>query len=201
MPNTRMVVIRPLRLSLLMFAVAFVAPAIASAEPTTRIIVKRDPGLSAAEQRDIRSDAGVRLVDTLRLPRTEVVAAPRSDASDALRALNADPDVVYAERDRMRTLFADAVDPLVPWQWALGNQGQKQDELGSGAHYDADIDGIEAWAQSLPGSPATPITGAGETVAVVDSGVDATVHDLQAAGKVTGFNFAGAANGEADSSH
>ena len=32
---------------------------------TTRIIVKRDPGLSSAEQRDIRADADVRLVDTL----------------------------------------------------------------------------------------------------------------------------------------
>ncbi len=44
---------------------ALLLPASASAEPATRIIVKRDPGLSAAEQRDIRADAGVRLVDTL----------------------------------------------------------------------------------------------------------------------------------------
>src|SRR6476660_7211544 len=104
MPTTRMVVIRPLRLVFLMLAAAFVAPAIASADTTTRIIVKRDPGLSANEQRDIRTDAGVRLVDTLRLPRTDVVVA--RDPSRALRALRADPDVAYAEPDWTVHAFA-----------------------------------------------------------------------------------------------
>ena len=78
---------------------ALVLPASASATETTRIIVKRDPGLTTAEQRDIRADAGVRLVDTLSLPRTDVVAAPAADASQAVRELNKDPDVVYAEID------------------------------------------------------------------------------------------------------
>src|SRR3954447_22218410 len=93
-----MVGIRPLSLVFLMLALLI--PAIASAEPTTRIIVKRDPGLSAAEQRDIRSDAGVRRIETLPIPRTEVVAAPPGGIHSALRTLNADPDVAYAEIDR-----------------------------------------------------------------------------------------------------
>jgi hypothetical protein len=63
-----MVGIRPLLPAMLMFAL--LAPASASAASTTRIIVKREPGLSAAERADIRADAGVRLVDTLSLPRT-----------------------------------------------------------------------------------------------------------------------------------
>ena len=63
---------------------ALVIPASASAD--TRIILKRDSGLSSAEQRDIREDAGVRLVETLSLPRTEVVAAPRRGVRGAARA-------------------------------------------------------------------------------------------------------------------
>src|SRR3954471_7337435 len=140
-----MVVIRPLSLALLMVAV--LVPARASAAETTRIIVKRDPGLTTAEQRDIRADAGVRLVDTLSLPRTEVVAAPKSDASAALRELNNDPDVVYAEPDRI--VHALAVDPVLPDSWALQNVGQ--DVFGFG-FYDADIDAPEAWGQGITGT-------------------------------------------------
>src|ERR1044072_3447029 len=70
-PIQLMVGIRPLSLAFLMLALLI--PASASAEPTTRIIVKRDPGLTPAEQRDIRADAGVRHVENLPLARTEVV--------------------------------------------------------------------------------------------------------------------------------
>ena len=145
---------------------ALLLPASASAEQATRIIVKRDAGLSASEQRDIRADAGVRLVDTLSLPRTEVVTAPTSDASQALRELNADPDVVYAELDRKVRAFADPND--FPRQWSLNNTGQQiydyNGTLSLAGTSDADIDVPEAWGDSR---------GAGVTVAVVDSGVDA----------------------------
>ena len=65
-----MVGIRPLLLAFLMLAVL---PATAAANSETRIIVKRDAGLSAAERQDIRADAGVRYVESLPLPQTEVV--------------------------------------------------------------------------------------------------------------------------------
>ena len=59
-----MVGIRPLFVAILMLAVL---PATAAANTTSQIIVKREPGLSAAERADIRADAGVRLVETLSL--------------------------------------------------------------------------------------------------------------------------------------
>jgi thermitase len=136
-------------------------PASASAAEPTRIIVKREPGLSAAERADIRSDAGVRLVDTLSLPYTEVVTAPAGDVNDALRELNRDRDVEYAELDRTRSAFAGS--NYFDYLWGLNNTGQ------FGGTVDADMDAVEAWQLS---------TGNGRTVAVVDSGVDAAHADL-----------------------
>ena len=94
-----MVGIRSIPLALLALALL---PASAAATPTTQIIVKREPGLSGAERADIRADADVRLVKALSLSRTEVVAAAPGDVSDAVRDLDANPDVVYAERARPR---------------------------------------------------------------------------------------------------
>jgi thermitase len=176
-----MVVIRPLSLALLMLAV--LVPARASAAETTRIIVKREPGLSTAEQRDIRADAGVRLVDTLSLPRTDVVTAPTGDATQALRELNADGDVVYAELDRVRTVEStdpppDVADPGMAWLWGIHNDGQvliphQSDTAGL---VDADTDADLAWQRET--APGVPVDGAGVTVAVVDSGIDSTHEDL-----------------------
>ena len=160
------------RIRSLLFALVLIAllgPEGAAAESTTRIIVKREPGLTAAERADVRADAGVRLVETLRLPSTEVVVAPAGDAREALRELNADADVVYAELDSRRQAFADEPDdPLFPALWAVENTGNGVTFFGASTS-DADMDVLEAWDLS---------TGAGETVAVVDSGVDATHPDL-----------------------
>src|SRR5689334_15224615 len=181
-PRTRMVGIRPLLSALLMLALA---PAGASAASTTHIIVKRDPGLSRAEQQDIRSDAGVSLVDRLSLPRTEVVSAPAGDATQALHELRANPDVVYAEPDRVVHAFDDPVQAA----WALRNYGQ--DIFGIGM-YDADVDAPEAWAQRTIDH--VNVRGAGQQVAVVDTGVLATHEDLQ--GQVAAsYNFIDGANG------
>jgi thermitase len=140
---------RPFLVALLLFALL---PASAAANSTTRIIVKRDAGLSAAERADIRADAGVRLVEALSIPRTEVVAASAGEAAKALRELNADRDVVYAERDRRRAVAA--ADSHWGFLWGV----QK-------------IAADDAWQVEN-------VTGDAQVVAVVDSGVDPTHPDL-----------------------
>ena len=151
-------------------------PASAVANPATEIIVKREGGLNAAERAEIRADADVRLVERLPLPRTEVVAAERGDVQDALRDLNRDPDVVYAEPNRPVQAFTN--DEFFDYLWGLENHGDFL--FGSDAAVaDADMDVPDAWTHS---------TGAGRTVAVVDSGVDAAHPDL--GGRVTmGWDF------------
>ena len=144
---------RPVLLALLL---ALAVPGVASANSATRIIVKRDAGLTAAERADIRGDADVRLVETLRLPRTEVVAAEPGDVGAALRALRSDPDVVYAERDRLRTIAADT---YLSWLWAIPL-----------------IDADDAW--SLVDATLESITGDGQVVAVTDTGIDPSHPDL-----------------------
>ena len=156
-------------------------PGASLAQPAERIIVKRQPGLGAAERADLRADAGAHLVDVLRLPETEVVVVPGEAADDALAELNADPDVVYAEPDRLRTAFAAPNDQLWPLMWGLENSGQAPFDGTPGA----DIRVLEAWSYGQ---------GTGQTVGVVDSGVDLGHDDLAgqiAAGGasfVNGFN-------------
>src|SRR5262245_4329026 len=94
-------------------------PAGAAADPSTRIIVQHEPGLSASERADVRRDAGVRLAEPLPLPRTEVVTVAPGRASAALRELRADGDVVYAVADRPVHAFAADPDPDIAVQWAI----------------------------------------------------------------------------------
>ena len=153
---------------LILLALALAAsPARAHAE---ELIVKREPGLDRSERAEVRRDADVTLVRSLTLPETEVVRA--ADPQAALAALNADPDVRYAEVDHPVHAFAD--DPLFSQQWALQNTGQF-----SGLA-DADMDVPDAWARTR---------GAGVTVAVVDTGVDPAQPDLAGQLDPHGWDF------------
>ena len=149
---------------------ALLCAAPAHASVSDEIIVKRAPGLSAAERADLRTDAGVVLEEPLRVPRTELVVADDGERAEALAALNADPDVLWAEPNRVRRALT--ADPSFINLWGIQNTGQF---VGSTA--DADVDGPEAWATSR---------GAGIDVAVVDSGVLSTHPDLRV---LTGYDF------------
>jgi len=121
------------------------------------IIVQRESGLDSSERRELRADAGVTLVETLTLPRTELVDPRDGDVAEALAELRADENVVYAEPDRR--VRAATNDFYWTSLWALSNSN------------DADIDGPEAWLRSV---------GTGVTVAVVDTGINAAHEDLGA---------------------
>src|SRR4051812_26662248 len=133
------------------------------------IIVKRAPGLDAAERVDVRADADVTLEAPMRLPDTEVVRAAPGHLADALAALWADPSVVAAAPNAPEHAFTS--DAYWDQQWALENTGQTPGLDGAPAgQAGSDISAADAWALGA--------TGAGEVVAIVDSGVNAAHPDL-----------------------
>jgi thermitase len=141
-------------------------PAELERQGITEIIVKRRPGLDRADRAQVRADARVQLDEPLRLRDTELVRAEPGRLTEALAALDADPDVVYAEPNA--PVYPAATDPFFGTQWGLHNTGQ--DILGSIGTPDADIDAPEAWGLGADGT--------GQTVAVLDTGVDAGHPDL-----------------------
>ena len=128
------------------------------------IIVRRVPGLDRAERLAVRRDAHVTLSDALLVPDTELVHPPHGGLDDALDALDASPDVVYAEPDR--PVRATSNDPFFAAMWDLENLGPVQGYRGT---LDADIDAPDAWWRTR---------GQGVTVAVADTGVFAGHPDL-----------------------
>jgi thermitase len=154
---------------------ALLAPASARADQSTaRIIVQREPGLTHDEQQDIRSNVHGTLVDTLRVPRTEVIEVARSKLSSALRVLRRDPDVAIAEQDSVVHAFAIPDDPEFGNLWGLHNTAQTIEpvpEFFYTGSYNVDMNMPEAWD--------TNVRGTGRTVAVVDSGVLASHTDFE----------------------
>lgn len=139
----------------------------------TEIVVRREPGLTAAERADVRADAEVELERRSPIVDTELVTAEPGGLAEAVAALNRDPDVVYAEPVTVMT--AQTADSYYGSLWGLENTGQRMYvPNGGGAYYpsgtiDADMDVPEAWASA---------TGTGVTVGIVDTGVLTTHPDL-----------------------
>src|SRR4051794_581390 len=138
----------------------------------TEIVVRREPGLSAAERAAVRADADVSFKRASTLTDTELVRADAGGLAEAVAELNRDPDVVYAEPVTVQSALS--ADPYYGSLWGLENVGQRMYLPGSGSYYpagtaDADMDVPEAWAKA---------TGAGVTVGIVDTGLLATHPDL-----------------------
>src|SRR3954471_7136656 len=152
---------------------AFLAAPAASQAADVELVVRRDPGLTAAERADVRADAGVRYERPVRLADTEVVSVPADQAAKALSELRSDRDVRWAMRnDGVHATAAAGADAYWNQLWGLQNTGQTLhvDHNSYTGTDDADMDVPEAWSTA---------TGSGVTVAVVDTGALFTHPDLQ----------------------
>lgn len=138
------------------------AGAAVAAVPATGLIVQRDPGLTSSQRGEVRRDADVTFVRSLPLPDTELVAAEPGDVDEALADLRADPAVAHVEVDQPVTALGTN-DPMWDDLWALWNTGRGKGGKGG------DIGVEQAWAVTR---------GAGQTVAIVDSGATWTHPDL-----------------------
>jgi subtilisin family serine protease len=149
-------------------AAALFLPASAARAAEGDIIVQRESGLDGNQRRELRADAGVKLVAELAVARTELVEPKDGDVAEAVAELRADDDVVYAAPDRR--LHAN-LSWSSSWSWLWG----LEDALD-----DTDIDASAAWQRSL---------GTGVTVAVVDTGIKANHPELASQIAAGGYDF------------
>ena len=133
-----------------------------------QIIVKFEEGASRAEEADARRDEGLRKKEDLDLVDAEVAKVEGQSVEQAVRDLNARPDVEYAEPDRLVHPMGYGDEERFGELWGLHNTGQPV--LGKSGSPDADVDAPEASA----------VTQGDEdlVVAVIDDGVDFSHPDL-----------------------
>ena len=94
------------------------------AQGIREIIVKRQPGLSAAQESELRAKAGITYVGPGPLPDTELDQAPAGGLAAAVAALRDEGQVQYAEPNGVVEATATPNDPYFGQQWALSNTGQ-----------------------------------------------------------------------------
>lgn len=138
----------------------------AAQEPATvTLLVRIDPGLTAAEQDAVIASHGGTQTSVIAPLGMHEIAVDAATADGTLAAYSADPAVLSASADLARHVAGSASDPDYAAQWALPRIGWE------------DLHGV------------TPFT-ADVTLAVLDTGVDATAPDL--AGRVgAGWSFDG----------
>lgn len=149
----RTVFLAAILLAILGFALPPVALAQDSAPTTSSLLVKLVAGLAAQQQADVTARNGGTEVSTIPVLRLHVIAVPTADLAATLASYQADPQVVSAEENKVRQSEMVPTDPLYPTQWALPQIN---------------------W--DLVFGTITP-TGTA-TVAVLDTGIDATHPDL-----------------------
>lgn len=102
---------------------------------------------------------------SLGLPNAMVVSVPAGTEEQAAGTLAGDPNVLYAEPNRILHAYAVPNDPSFAQLWGLRNTGQSVS--GQAGTADADIDAVEGWELGRNLSSSV-------RVAVIDTG--ATVH-------------------------
>jgi subtilisin family serine protease len=111
--------------------------------------------------------AGSEIVKGLR-----VVRVPEEETLEAVQALKARADVLYAEPNYVRHKLATPTDPRFKEMWGLKNTGQPGTSGGNPGTVGADIDAEAAW-NLTKGSRSV-------VVGVVDEGIDINHPDLAA---------------------
>ena len=146
-------------------------PTVRGGEIPGELIVRFEPGTSARERREARAGAEVQIERSMRLTRTQLLEVESGQTVvEAIRKLERDPNVAYAEPNRQVTASASADDPRFGELWGLLNTGQVVG--GVAGVPGADIDAPTAWDTS---------TGSRDVlVAVVDTGLHREHEDLAA---------------------
>ena len=128
-------------------------------------LVRYKPGVDATERRDVRDEAGVDFEGSLELPHSQLVSFD-GPVTDAIVRLEDQPGVADAQPNYVYEALAAAPnDSFFGQQWGLGG--------GPGVNV------LPAWDRTR---------GAGQVIAVVDTGVDLTHPDL-AGNLVAGYDF------------
>ena len=171
-------------LPLALAVLAWPAAGLASAEVIPdQVVVRFAADTSPAEQHEVIADAGAQDARPLPLADTHLVQLPAgTDVEQAADALEARPDVVWAEPNYVVEADATPNDPLFPSLWGLSNTGQSVLQALAGQGYVSqsgtsgmDIGATAAWDTTTGSSTVQ--------VGVVDTGIarhtdlDANVDD------------------------
>jgi subtilisin family serine protease len=109
---------------LIVIVAALAAALVATPAAEAQLLVRYKPGASAGERAAVRREAGVRREHGFAAAELEAVAPDRGIAAGTAAArLRRDPDVVYAETDRVRHAALVPSDALFRWQWGLERIG------------------------------------------------------------------------------
>jgi subtilisin family serine protease len=161
---------RSIQIAILTVAVAWSASgtAVAAVTDPGGLIVRFEPGVSAAERAAIRDEAGTGLDRTLPVRGMNLLELdPGQSPQAAERALERQDGVMYAEPNAIRRAALRPDDSLYSLLWGMENTGQPI--RGTAGSPDSDTDAGDAWDAGI---------GGGVAVAVIDSGVDLVHPDL-----------------------
>jgi thermitase len=129
--------------------------------------VRFEPGTTASERLGARAAADVQLDGAVGIPRTQLVTTD-GPVADAVTRLERQPGVAHAQPNYILRASAPApADTLFPHLWGLDNTGQTVDGVAGTAGFD--VAALDGWDTTR---------GAGQVIAIVDTGIDLTHPDL-----------------------